>query len=140
MRVFTVLTGLAGLASTVKSLATTATFTNTRRLFFDVDGDQIDAYGSKINYFEDKYYLYGNSFAITGVAFGIKSYSSVDLVNWVYEGLLYDPSSKNPCNDVGGCGRPHIIYNAKTKSHSNSPHRQCSLIRLSLAYSLPTSP
>ena len=28
------------------------------------------------------YYLYGNSFALKPSAFGIKSYSSVDLTNW----------------------------------------------------------
>ena len=49
---------------------------------FDTDGRQIDAYGSKVNNFNGKYYLYGNSFSETGVAYGIKSYSSVDLLNW----------------------------------------------------------
>ena len=32
-----------------KNLAT-ATFTNSKRLLFDTDGNQIDAYGSKINF------------------------------------------------------------------------------------------
>ncbi|KAK3068824.1 hypothetical protein LTR53_013304 [Teratosphaeriaceae sp. CCFEE 6253] len=87
---------LLSLAFAAVSLASHVTFTNTRRLLFDVDGNQIDAYGSKINCepllpnwntkpaayladFNGTYYLYGNSFSTTGVAFGIKSYSSVDL-------------------------------------------------------------
>lgn len=95
------------------SKSSQVTFTNTRRLLFDVDGNQIDAYGSKVNFFNGSYYLYGNSFSTTGVAFGIKSYSSVDLEHWEYEGFLFDPFSENPCNDEGGCGRPHIVYNPK---------------------------
>lgn len=90
-------------------------FTNTRRLLFDVDGNQIDAYGSKVQYFNGSYHLYGNSFSTTGVAFGIKSYSSIDLENWQYNGFLFDPASENAavCLASGGCGRPHIVYNGE---------------------------
>ncbi|KAF7195196.1 hypothetical protein HII31_03402, partial [Pseudocercospora fuligena] len=91
------------------------TFTNSRRLLFDTNGNQIDAYGSKVNYFNGSYYLYGNSFSTKGVAYGIKSYSSVDLENWQYNGFLFDPASANAavCLADGGCGRPHIVYNGK---------------------------
>ena len=100
------------------SHASSIVFTNTRRLLFDVDGNQIDAYGSKVQFFNGSYYLYGNSFSTTGVAFGIKSYSSVDLEHWAYEGFLFDPSSPNsPCNGLGGCGRPHIIYHAESSQY-----------------------
>lgn len=110
------------------SQTVTASFTNIVRFLFDVEGNQIDAYGSKINFFEGKYYLYGNSFANSqgsfgaGTAafpagFGIKSYSSVDLVNWSFEGFLYDPYSKTACDESGGCGRPHIVYNAGLKKY-----------------------
>jgi len=102
-------TTLLGLAFAAWAQASQVTFTNTRRLLFDVDGNQIDAYGSKVQStwnthtkkfgererrvagelniddcagFNGSYYLYGNSFAIQGVAFGIKSYSSVDLEHW----------------------------------------------------------
>lgn len=103
----------SGEAGTSRSVVT---FNNRQRLLFDVDGRQIDAYGSKVNFFDGKYYLYGNSFSAKGVAYGIKSYSSVDLVNWKYEGLLYDPAAPgNPCLDPnGGCGRPHILHNRPT--------------------------
>jgi hypothetical protein len=92
-------------------------FNNQIRFLFDTDGNQIDAYGSKIQLFDGKYYLYGNSFSLTGVAFGIKSYSSVDLVNWAYEGFLYDPYSTTPCDQTGGCGRPHILYSQKSEQY-----------------------
>lgn len=94
--------------------AANATFTNRNRFLFDVDGNQIDAYGAKVNFFNGSYYLYGNSFSTTGVAFGIKSYSSPDLTTWQYNGFLFDPTVLNPCNDIGGCGRPHIVYCSKT--------------------------
>ncbi|KAJ5633215.1 Arabinanase/levansucrase/invertase [Penicillium lividum] len=105
----------AGLLSQLAIGATTH-FSNERRFMFDVDGNFIDAYGSKINH--GKYYLYGNSWSIEGsAAYGIKSYSSVDLVNWNYEGFLYDPTTTDACSGSGGCGRPHIVYNAKTKKY-----------------------
>ncbi|KAJ5738024.1 hypothetical protein N7493_001179 [Penicillium malachiteum] len=98
------------------ALGTTTQFSNEQRFMFDVDGNFIDAYGSKINY--GKYYLYGNSWSIKGsAAYGIKSYSSMDLVNWNYEGFLFDPTTTDACSGSGGCGRPHIIYNTKTKKY-----------------------
>ncbi|KAK5124275.1 hypothetical protein LTR85_001978 [Meristemomyces frigidus] len=110
-------TTFISLALIALSQAAQVTFSNTRRLLFDVDGNQIDAYGSKINLFNGSYYLYGNSFSIEGTAFGIKSYSSVDLENWEYEGFLYDPYGNTPCAASGGCGRPHIVYNSNSSRY-----------------------
>lgn len=114
MRVSFLWLGATALSTVVRGQATPSTgqtlFTNTIRLLFDTDGNQIDADGSKINNFDGKYYLYGNSFSTTGVAFGIKSYSSNDLTNWAYEGFLYDLNSSNPCNaGNGGCGRVSML-------------------------------
>jgi hypothetical protein len=78
----TALVSVCGAAATTKAVSSSVTFDNNRRFLFDTDGRQIDAYGSKVNNFNGRYYLYGNSFSETGVAYGIKSYSSVDLVNW----------------------------------------------------------
>ncbi|CAJ2500892.1 Uu.00g037450.m01.CDS01 [Anthostomella pinea] len=112
------LTVLLSLALAAAANAASQTFTNTGRLLFDVDGNQLDLYGAKINYFNGSYYFYGNSFSTTGVAFGIKSYSSVDLEHWKYEGFLFDPySSNSPCNQPGACGRPHIVYNNATQTY-----------------------
>jgi hypothetical protein len=41
----------------------------------------------------------------------------VDLEHWKYEGSLFDPFTNNPCSQEGGCGRPHIIYNANTSTY-----------------------
>ena len=106
------------LAAVSFTCASQVVFTNVRRFLFDVNGDQIDAYGSKVQYFNGSYYLYGNSFSTTGVAFGIKSYSSVDLEHWTYEGFLFDPESPDsPCNALGGCGRPHMVYNDRSRQY-----------------------
>lgn len=74
---------LCSAAATPSNAASnTVTFDNNRRFLFDTDGKQIDAYGSKVQVFDGKYYLYGNSFSVEGVAYGIKSYSSLDLQTW----------------------------------------------------------
>ncbi|KAI4753143.1 Arabinanase/levansucrase/invertase [Aureobasidium sp. EXF-3400] len=111
------LVSVCSAAATTKAVSASVAFDNNRRFLFDTDGRQIDAYGSKVNNFNGKYYLYGNSFSETGVAYGIKSYSSIDLVNWQYEGFLFDPAGKNPCAASGGCGRPHIVYNPNNKNY-----------------------
>ncbi|THX73596.1 Arabinanase/levansucrase/invertase [Aureobasidium pullulans] len=114
----TALVSVTSAAATTKAVSASVTFDNNKRFLFDTDGRQIDAYGSKVNNFNGKYYLYGNSFSETGVAYGIKSYSSSDLQSWQYEGLLFDPANKNnPCAGSGGCGRPHIVYNPNKKSY-----------------------
>jgi len=112
-------TSLAGFTTAGASNSTLGNviFDNNRRFLFDTDGRQIDVYGAKIQSFAGKYYFYGNSFSQTGVALGIKSYSSVDLTNWKYEGYLFDTLAPNPCMEMGGCGRPHIVYNAKTSKY-----------------------
>ncbi|CAK7205295.1 hypothetical protein SEUCBS139899_008064 [Sporothrix eucalyptigena] len=96
------------------SAANTVTFSNNNEFLFDVDGNQIDAYAAKINYFTtsegSQYYLYGISFAAPGSTGDgpLKSYSSVDLVNWKYNGILSET--------VAG-GRPHMVYNAATQKY-----------------------
>ena len=34
-----------------------------------------------------------------------------------YEGFLYDLFVLNPCNSIGGCGRPRVIYKRKNKQY-----------------------
>ena len=55
---------------------TIAPFTNNIRYMFNVDGNQVDAYGSKISHFAGKYYLYGNAFADSRGDFGLGSTNS----------------------------------------------------------------
>ncbi|CAK7229512.1 hypothetical protein SBRCBS47491_007272 [Sporothrix bragantina] len=108
------LTASLAYASKASTSSNTVTFANDNEFLFDVDGNQIDAYATKINYFTtsegSQYYLYGISFASPGSTGDgpLTSYSSVDLVNWKYNGLLSET--------VGG-GRPHVVYNAATKKY-----------------------
>jgi Glycosyl hydrolases family 43 len=113
-----VLTGLS-LAATgsatnyaISASAATVTWSNDVRLQFDTDGNQVDAYGSKVNFFNGTYYLYGSAFAETGFSVSTKAYQSNDLVNWNYNGFICEEIS-NEC----GAGRPHIVYNAKTQKY-----------------------
>ncbi|KAF2663808.1 Arabinanase/levansucrase/invertase [Microthyrium microscopicum] len=87
-------------------------FSNHVRYLFDTDGNQVDAYGSKVNFLDGTYYLYGNAYGGSGMGQSeISQYSSNDLVHWKYEGLI--------CTGSAGCGggRPHIIFNEKTKKY-----------------------
>jgi len=45
--------------------------------------------------------------------------SSRKLTAWKrkYEGFLFDPYSRNPCAQAGGCGRPHILYNSNSSEY-----------------------
>lgn len=91
-------------------------------IWLDTDGKQIQAHGASIICVEDTYYLYGENkektYADSGYWHnGMNCYSSKDLLNWKYEGVILkpheDPSS--PLHHTKMCDRPHILYNKKTK-------------------------
>jgi hypothetical protein len=97
---------------------------------FDVRGNQVDAHGGEIRWFEGRYYLYGETY---GCGFewhklapspfcGFRVYSSPNLVEWTDEGLLFDVSEWNPwqarCHGwTNGCFRPHVVYNRSTRKY-----------------------
>ena len=92
---------------------------------FDTDGNGIDAHDGDLMYFAGTYYLYGTSYScgyqlmVLGAPFcGFKSYSSVDLVNWTYDGFLFDastPAWQASCAPPHyGCYRPHVLFNSLT--------------------------
>lgn len=97
---------------------------------FDTRGDQVDAHGGEIRWFEGRYYLYGETY---GCGFewhklapspfcGFRVYSSPNLVEWTDEGLLFDVSAWDPwqarCHGwSNGCFRPHVVYNASTRKY-----------------------
>lgn len=93
----------------------------------DTDGNIINASDGGLIYVDGKYYWYGMSlrpmpFAALGeggqtTKVGVVMYSSTDLYNWTYEGVILQCST-DPESDL--CGpmrfeRPKIIYNDKTK-------------------------
>lgn len=97
------------------SAAPTVTFSNARRLLFDSAGQQIDAYGSKVQFFNGSYWLYGNSFNTTGSAYGINAYRSANLVDWKNQGNILDANATAYCRTVNGrCGRPHLLVDPQT--------------------------
>lgn len=95
-------------------------------LWYDTDGNPIQAHGGMILQHGDTYYWYGEnkngptSFAPSGdirVDFiGISCYSSKNCMDWKNEGIVL-PASAAPGSDLYRdmvCERPKVIYNQKT--------------------------
>ena len=95
-------------------------------LWYDTDGNSIQAHGGMILLHEDTYYWYGeNKNGNTSVApsgdirvdfIGISCYSSRDCVSWKNEGIVLSASS-DPASDLYRdrvCERPKVLYNAAT--------------------------
>lgn len=100
----------------------------TKLLRFHEGGNGLDAHDGEIERFGDLYYLYGVSYGcgfewrVDGSPFcGIKVYSSPDLVQWSYQGLLFDHLPEKWQRRCGGamfgCFRPHIAYNPATRRY-----------------------
>ncbi|WP_324673862.1 glycoside hydrolase family 43 protein [Hymenobacter sp. GOD-10R] len=84
-------------------------------LWYDTDGNVINAHGGGILLVGKIYYWYGEKRAQHQEE-GVNVYSSKDLYNWKYEGVALTPSS-DPAHDIAvGClmERPKVIYNKKT--------------------------
>ena len=88
----------------------------------DTDGNPIQAHGGSIIQVGNKFYLYGeNKEKNTGFNgiwhFGVRMYSSDDLVNWKSEGIVMkadENDSTNPMYVRNQMDRPHILFNDKT--------------------------
>lgn len=91
----------------------------------DMDGNIIQAHGAGMFYENGVYYWYGeNKEFTTGKnevwTWGIRFYSSSDLVNWKSEGIIIEAepenqeSSLHPSKHVD---RPHILYNKKNQKY-----------------------
>ncbi len=95
------------------------------QIMTDTNGNRIQAHGAGMFYESGTYYWYGeNKEFTTGKdevwTWGIRFYSSKDLINWKDEGLVIPPDTENkesslhPSKHVD---RPHILYNRKTKKY-----------------------
>ncbi|MDE6197564.1 MAG: family 43 glycosylhydrolase, partial [Muribaculaceae bacterium] len=97
--------------------------------WLDTAGNPINAHGAGMLYHNGKYYLYGEykkgktilpEWATwecyrTDVT-GVSCYSSPDLVNWTFEGVVL-PAEQNPDSDLHPSKvleRPKVVYNPKT--------------------------
>ena len=81
----------------------------------DVNGQILDAHGGCLQYFGDRFYLYGNHFGTnkdeTKPNCPLVAYSSSNLMEWTYEGsLLRDPPG-------GVYYRPYVVFNPHTKKY-----------------------
>lgn len=92
----------------------------------DTDGNPILAHDGGITRFGDTFYWYGTSYAgnpqgrfgmmAPKLWNGVLVYSSTNLVDWTYRGLAVKRPDKGFGN-LGTSGRPHVVYNEKTKKH-----------------------
>lgn len=98
--------------------------------WLDTDGNPINAHGAGMLYHNGKYYLYGEykkgktvlpDWATwecyrTDVT-GVSCYSSPDLCNWTFEGVVLKSVPDDPTHDLHPSKvleRPKVVYNPKT--------------------------
>lgn len=95
--------------------------------WLDTDGNTINVSDGGILFVDGKYYWYGMALRPLPAAgkgeggqttkTGVAMYSSIDLYNWDYEGIILS-CSNNPDDELYGpmrFERPKIVYNDKTK-------------------------
>ena len=89
------------------------------QLWFDTDGEHINAHGGNILQYGDTYYWYGENRPYEGFTteVGVSVYSSKDLKTWKNEGVALAVSEEAGHDIERGCimERPKVVYNEKTK-------------------------
>ncbi|BES61735.1 glycoside hydrolase family 43 protein [Dysgonomonas capnocytophagoides] len=100
--------------------------------WFDTEGNMINAHGSGILYHEGTYYWYGEYKGDSTYwnpkvpswecyrteAGGVSCYSSKDLSNWKFEGVVLEPNLTDTLSELHPSNvleRPKVIYNDQTK-------------------------
>lgn len=91
-------------------------------IWLDNRGIHINAHGGGLLYREGTYYWYGEHKGenTNAAMVGITCYSSKDLMNWTYEGVVMPVVIDDDSSDItAGCviERPKVVYNAKTKKY-----------------------
>jgi beta-galactosidase len=97
--------GLAG-AQTIQSGA----------VWYDTNGDVINAHGGGVIYEKGTYYWFGEKRG-RSASEGVNVYSSKDLYQWSYEGLALAQDAKDTTSDIARGSvmeRPKVLYNEKT--------------------------
>ena len=87
----------------------------------DNKGIHINAHGGGVLYYKDTYYWFGEhkTEGTTGntALVGVHCYSSKDLLNWKFEGIVLPAVKEDPNHDLHPSKvleRPKVIYNKKT--------------------------
>lgn len=102
------------------------------KVWLDTDGNKINAHGGGVLYHDGTYYWYGeykgdstywNPKVPSWECYrtetgGVSCYSSKDLYNWKFEGVVLEPNLNDTTSDLHPSGvleRPKVIYNETTK-------------------------
>jgi hypothetical protein len=91
----------------------------------DTNGHRIQAHGGGILRVDGLFYLYGENkeHSTEGSGFwhwGVRAYSSADLVSWEDRGLIIPPvpdDADSPLHPAAGMDRPHVLFNAQTQKY-----------------------
>ena len=87
-------------------------------LWYDTNGELINAHGGGLLYQNKTYYWYGEKRG-KSMSEGVSVYSSKDMYNWNNEGVALSPSKDTASEISEGCllERPKVIYNKKNKQY-----------------------
>lgn len=85
------------------------------RLWYDTNGEVINAHGGGVLYANNAYYWFGEKRG-QHASEGVNVYSSKDLYNWKNEGVALLPEQDTTSDIARGCimERPKVIYNKST--------------------------
>lgn len=90
------------------------------KLWFDTQGNLINAHGGGILFHKGTYYWFGEHKGehSNNALVGVTCYSSTDLYNWTFEKIALPVSEDEHSPIVRGCiiERPKVIYNEKTNT------------------------
>lgn len=123
------------------------------QIWQDVDGKDIQAHGGCILQYRDRFYWYGENKGAPNCpgrnrvdVIGISCYSSGNLVDWKYEGIVLkaEPDPESPLHFSKVVERPKVLYNEKTNRfvmwmHLDSPDYSFSGVGIAAAEQ-PTGP
>jgi hypothetical protein len=88
--------------------------------WYDTDNKIINAHGGGFLYDDSSgtYYWYGEARPVSGFySIGVSCYSSKNLYNWKFEGIVLSDSSTDSTGNTPVLERPKVIYNDSTKKY-----------------------
>ncbi|MFT3787509.1 MAG: PA14 domain-containing protein [Tepidisphaeraceae bacterium] len=97
---------------------------NPGSIWLDTDGNPINAHGGSVTFVDGVYYWYGEQrrhdpSVGTANSEGISVYSSTDLLNWTYNGLVLSSATTTNSDLAFGrvIERPRVVYNDATNQY-----------------------
>lgn len=138
-----VILAIAALTGLSFSIQAAEVVNNATEIWKDTEGNPINAHGGGMMYDNGTYYWYGEykgeyTYRSPGVGWecyrtmsgGVSCYSSKDLQNWKFEGVVMETDTTNTKSDIHPTmviERPKVLYNEKTGKyvmwmHIDSPN------------------